>query len=261
MSRKSKPVYYSKSDLLELKRLAADSHDQRLSLRCQMVLRCIDGSPIKEIAAEFHERPNTVILWRNRFTSEGIPGLHNRPRGKPASVYDKEAIGTHIQELLQNKPPEGATRWNGRMLAEKLGVPPHVVWRYLKKHKINLSDMTLPVERNIKLSLELPITISLECKEAAMKNTNNKMNLEIIARISDDNGNVIEKKIRLDQAIPNVEDFDLSTREGFLRDFDDLERNIINARNQMGDQITAAFMEEASKKNSRKPKPQQSKQK
>lgn len=43
-------------------------------MRALMVLRCIEGEQIKDIAADLHERPNTVILWKNRFSANGITG-------------------------------------------------------------------------------------------------------------------------------------------------------------------------------------------
>ncbi len=251
MPRKYVPISCSKSDLSELERLSADTADRRLAIRCQMVLQCLDGRQIKDIASEFHERPNTVILWKNRFASEGIPGLRNRPRGKPSSVYDKDAIGCHIRELLRTPPPDGASRWTGRLLAERLLIPPHVVWRYLKKHGIQLSGLSQAMAEPKKhLLLEIPVTITFESKEAMMENkhADNRMNLEIIARITDDDGNVIEKTVRLDKAIPNTQDFDLSTKEGFLHDFDALESSIIQARTQIEGQLAAAFMDEAAKK-------------
>lgn len=55
------------------------------------------------------------------------------------------------------------------------------------------------------------------------------MDLVFIARAIGKDGTVIEKEIRLDDALPNVADFDLSTMEGFRRDFDQLERSILDA--------------------------------
>ena len=64
-------------------------------------------------------------------------------------------------------------------------------------------------------------------------------------------GTVIEKTIRLADAIPGFDDFDFSTREGFLRDFDTLERAVIKARNEVSEGITEAYGEHLSKKNGR----------
>lgn len=256
MSRKYKAVICSKSDFIELQRLAADPHDRRLSLRCQMVLQCLEGKQIKDIASLFHERPNTVILWKNRFASEGIGGLYNRPRGKPVSTYDRPSLQNRVLETIHEPPPDGAVRWNGKLLAENLQVPAHVVWRLLKKMDISLSAPADPDshEQDIKRLLDIPLTLAFTMEDKPMAdNAHNKMDLEITARIMGDDGTVIEKTVRLDKAIPDISDFDLATKEGFLRDFDALEGSVIRARNQIGDQISAAFMDEAAKKNKKKP--------
>jgi hypothetical protein len=78
------------------------------------------------------------------------------------------------------------------------------------------------------------------------------MDLVITARVIGKDGTVIEKEIRLDDAIPNIADFDLETMEGFRRDFDKLERSILDARQQLSSGLTEEYMEKASKKNRRK---------
>ena len=91
-------------------------------------------------------------------------------------------------------------------------------------------------------------------KENNHANKNEMMDLEITAKITSKDGTVIEKKIRLADAIPGFDDFDFSTREGFLRDFDTLERAIIKARNEVSEGLAEAYGEQLSKKNSRKKK-------
>lgn len=49
--------------------------------------------------------------------------------------------------------------------------------------------------------------------------------------------------------IPALKDFDLSTKEGFLRDFDKLEKAVLNGRNQIGKEVAEGFLDEAGKKN------------
>lgn len=77
------------------------------------------------------------------------------------------------------------------------------------------------------------------------------MKVEFTARIIDDNGNVIGEQTSEGDGIPTIEDFDLSTREGFLRDFDALEKAVLAARNQIGERITEEILGCASKKNGR----------
>lgn len=74
------------------------------------------------------------------------------------------------------------------------------------------------------------------------------MKVRFTAEIIDDEGNVIENRIREANGIPSPETFDLSTEEGFLRDFDSLEHAILTARNQIGKDITEGVLSVASAK-------------
>lgn len=77
------------------------------------------------------------------------------------------------------------------------------------------------------------------------------MKVRFTAEIIDDEGNVVENRIRETNGIPSPETFDLSTEEGFLRDFDGLEQAILTARNQIGKDITEGVLSVASAKKKR----------
>ena len=105
MPKRYKPISYSKTDIIELNKISISSTDHRLSMRARIVLACIEGRQIKDIAAEFKERPNTVILWRRRFEEQGIQGLYNLPRGKNAYRYGsdlKERLLTLLDETYDS---------------------------------------------------------------------------------------------------------------------------------------------------------------
>lgn len=85
-------------------------------------------------------------------------------------------------------------------------------------------------------------------------NSNNKPVVEFSARITLPNGQVIEKTVTTTGDFPSPEDFDLSTREGFLADFDALEKAVLEARNKIGEEISNEFLKDSSKKNSPKHK-------
>ena len=76
------------------------------------------------------------------------------------------------------------------------------------------------------------------------------MKVKFTAEIIDDNGNVVGRRTSEGGGIPSLEDFDLSTKEGFLRDFDALEKAVLAARNQIGEEATNELLGCASKKNS-----------
>lgn len=72
--------------------------------------------------------------------------------------------------------------------------------------------------------------------------------VEFIARITDGDGKVIEKKVS-GTAFPSSDSFDVTTREGFLSAFNVLEQSVLDARNKVGQEVTTEFLELVSKKN------------
>lgn len=74
------------------------------------------------------------------------------------------------------------------------------------------------------------------------------MRVKITAEIIDDDGKVIGRRTSEAGGIPAAEEFDLSTKEGLLRDFDALEKSIVKARNQIGEEIAAEILDAAVKK-------------
>lgn len=78
---------------------------------------------------------------------------------------------------------------------------------------------------------------------------NSKAKIEFIARITDADGQVIERTVSASEGFKSSDDFDLSTREGFLNDFDALEKAVLEARNKAAAEISTGFLELASKKN------------
>lgn len=82
------------------------------------------------------------------------------------------------------------------------------------------------------------------------------MDLEFTARIIGKDGTVIEKKVRLDGALPTLEDFDLATKEGLLRDLGTMDRAFISARDQLTEGLANEYADAAFKKNTMKKKKQ-----
>ena len=106
--------------------------------RAKMILMCAEGHQIKDIAAKLGERPNTVILWRDRFIEQGIKGVNDIQRsGKPVT-YGKEFRALVLNKLKEN-PPNGQVRWDGATLAAEINVSDDAVWRLLRKEGIQLS--------------------------------------------------------------------------------------------------------------------------
>lgn len=114
------------------------TEEARIVERAKMVLGCIEGKAIVEVAREVGVRPNTVIQWRERFSRDGVVGLKDRPRsGKPVS-YGAE-FRKQVLELLETPPPKGQSCWDGPSVAKRLKVSDDAVWRLLRKEGICLS--------------------------------------------------------------------------------------------------------------------------
>ena len=246
MGRIPEKVSCSITDRNRLLELANDTNQPRVALRAQMVLKCADGKRIKDIASEYHERPNTVILWRDRFIQSGIDGLLNKPRGKNANQYGAD-LRERIHRLVTTDPPPGNKRWTGALLSQEMGIPPDVIWRCLRKAGIQLTDVNGEQEN---ITIVIPIELKAR-KETNMSNKSNskKMDLEIVARITGENGTVIEKVIKMNEVLPNVADFDIDTLDGFRKDLDVYEQAMLIARDQLTEGITDEYLKEANKKN------------
>jgi transposase len=105
--------------------------------RARIVLGCLDGKPVSQVARELGIRPNTVIDWRRRFERDGLAGLRDRARtGRPPEYGT--ALRSRVLDLLETPPPPGQAVWDGPAVAAALGVSADAVWRLLRKEGICL---------------------------------------------------------------------------------------------------------------------------
>jgi transposase len=118
--------------------LRAKKTEQRRARRARVILLAADGMPSRAIAREVGMTTGTVSVWRTRFAATGIAGLADKPRPGAKRVYD-DATNKRILAKLDEPPPIGRARWNGKLLAEALGdVDINYVRRFLRKQKIDL---------------------------------------------------------------------------------------------------------------------------
>jgi transposase len=112
--------------------------EARLVERAQIILKCLEGEGVAEIARHLKIRPNTVIEWRRRFEREGIKGLRDRPRSGKPKQYNGE-FRNQVLKTLELPPPSGQACWDGPAVAKELGTSVHAVWRLLRKEGVCLS--------------------------------------------------------------------------------------------------------------------------
>jgi len=105
--------------------------------RARIVILADQGIGTNAIAERLDTRPATITKWRTRFASKRLAGLDDNPRsGKPPKYSQEDE--QRILGKLGEPPPEGYAQWNGRLVAEALGLPADYVWSTLREHGIQL---------------------------------------------------------------------------------------------------------------------------
>lgn len=138
MSRTAAPIACSPEDREVLQRLAASRTESKQAVeRARIVLGCLEGLPVQQVARQCGTRPNTVIKWRQRFARSGPPGLSDAPRPGAKPVYGAD-FRKRVLALLEQAPPGGQACWDGPAVAAALQGSVHAVWRVLRKEGICL---------------------------------------------------------------------------------------------------------------------------
>ena len=108
--------------------------------RARIVLACLEGKEIQQVARELNLSIPTVSKWRRRFAQRGLEGLRDRPRqGKPPT-YGAE-FRNRVLALLEQPPPPGLSHWDGPAVASAVGSSVHAVWRTLRREGIYLQRL------------------------------------------------------------------------------------------------------------------------
>ena len=105
-------------------------------LRVKIVLGAAEGTANHVLARSLSTTLPTVLLWRRRYQSAGLPGvLEDRQRsGRPKQISpEKEAA---IVEATMKTTPKDATHWSVREMAASQQVSPATVQRIWKRHRL-----------------------------------------------------------------------------------------------------------------------------
>ncbi len=138
MARNAPAISCAPWDRQELERLAGSRTEPRQMVeRARIILGCLAGRRVKQVARACHTRPNTVIKWRQRFAQRGLAGLRDQARPGAKRVYG-EAFRNRVLALLEQPPPPGQAGWDGPAVAAALNGSVHAVWRVLRQQGICL---------------------------------------------------------------------------------------------------------------------------
>ena len=114
--------------------------EARVVERARIVLGCLEGKEIQQVATQSGASIPTVSKWRKRYAQSGIAGLRDLPRSGKPSTYDA-GFRDRVLAPLEQPPPPGLGRWDGREVARALGASVHAVWRLLRREGIYLQRL------------------------------------------------------------------------------------------------------------------------
>lgn len=116
--------------------VASGKTPQKIALRARIILLASQGRPNHAIARELQTSRPTVLLWRDRFTEKGVPGLmQDAPRAGRKKSLSGQQIQTVVEATLHTTPP-AATHWTTRTLAKAHGLSHMTVQRIWKQHRL-----------------------------------------------------------------------------------------------------------------------------
>lgn len=139
MSKKAAVITLNVEEERMLKEwLRKGTAEVRMVERARIILACNEELGTDEIAKKLGTRPARVSKWRQRFAKNRLKGLEDAERSGKPPQYD-ERTEKRVLEQLDQPPPSGYSKWNGRLLAKALGdVSKHQVWRVLRSHNIQM---------------------------------------------------------------------------------------------------------------------------
>ena len=154
MSRKACPIVLSPDERAQLERIVrARTSSQQQARRAQIVLRAADGASNMAIAAALGLARHTVQHWRDRFATERLAGLRDRPHCPPPRRYpapQQAAIGVLACQAPAELGWEGQTHWSIADLAQYIQTHPELglgapststVGRILRAHDLRLDRL------------------------------------------------------------------------------------------------------------------------
>lgn len=137
MPRITQPIVLSEKERAELNALTRKRNlSQGLVQRVRIVLLASEGLGNLEIAVRLGLHRNSIGKWRTRYLSDGLAGLHDKPRSGKPRQYSPAQIQKVVTKVC-GKPPKGRSRWSHTSLAKAVNMPRSVVQRILKSHDLH----------------------------------------------------------------------------------------------------------------------------
>jgi len=105
MPRHASPLECSAENRAELIAISRSrTGEVRMVERARIVLACLEGKEIQQVARRVGASVPTVSKWRSRFAHDGIRGLQDRARSGKPPTYDA-GFRDRVLALLEQAPP------------------------------------------------------------------------------------------------------------------------------------------------------------
>jgi len=133
--RTSKRINVNDKDWEQLNQVVRNGNTpQKVALRARIVLLSADGISTGEIMSQLSTTTPTITRWRDRYETDGIPGLlKDRSRPGRKRRIEEATVREVVEHTLQEKPSQ-ATHWSTRSLAAVVGLSPASIQRIWKAH-------------------------------------------------------------------------------------------------------------------------------
>jgi transposase len=102
--------------------------------RARVILLLAEGHTWDEICELVDCSRGFVASWSRRFAEQRVAGLYSRHLGQTASVLTPRLEARILDWTVKRQPPDGATHWSTRKLADCLGISHMMVARVWRKH-------------------------------------------------------------------------------------------------------------------------------
>jgi transposase len=132
------PLVLPDEDREQLERMArSTSLPHRAVRQAKALAWAADGLPNAEIARRGGVDPDAVHAWRQRFEDKGVGGVGVIAKGRGRRPWLSDGPAAEVLRVTcQELPPDGATHWSIRALAEHLGVGKDTVARIWRNHEL-----------------------------------------------------------------------------------------------------------------------------
>ena len=139
--RTSKRINVDDKDRVQLNQVTRNGNTpQKVALRARIVLLSADGISTGEIMRQLGTTIPTITRWRDRYETDGIPGLlKDRSRPGRKRRIEEAKVREVVERTLQEKPSH-ATHWSTRSLAAVVGLSPASI-------PVSYTHLTLPTKR------------------------------------------------------------------------------------------------------------------